>query len=489
MRSPRRSSPDEPVGRSLPSFFRLAALRAIGSTNDEAKRARGRRARRKARWSGRWQQTAGRGRPGQALGLARRAISISRCAAARRCPSRRRRSSASPRRWPSPRRARGFCRRQAAIGCKWPNDVLVDGAQGRRHPARIAEPRRTAVDWLVRRHRHQSRDLSRSRPNIRRPRWPRPARRRCAGDARRTGRASSSPGTSAGARRRLRAVRAAWLARADGLGQPIRVRLPSETATGVSPGSTTDGALLLDSAEAAARRIAAGDVFPAGGARGVDDAARHQRQQHQHGVRPLGRRPAAWRVAHRDRSAAHRRRICRLARSSARARRAVARPASTARSSPASCPRRISICAKFCRDYCRSDAAGRGRARASSSASKALVDRPDEVGADRLVNTVAAHDRYPGAADRASISAPRRPSTWSTTPAITAAASSRRASISRCRRWHRRRRSCRASPIGAHRQGDRHQHRRLHAVGHLLGLCRADRGLVDAHQARNSARR
>ena len=29
---------------------------------------------------------------------------------------------------------------------------------------------------------------------------------------------------------------------------------------------------------------------------------------------------------------------------------------------------------------------------------KALVERPEEVGADRLVNTVAVHDRYPGAA-------------------------------------------------------------------------------------------
>jgi type III pantothenate kinase len=26
----------------------------------------------------------------------------------------------------------------------------------------------------------------------------------------------------------------------------------------------------------------------------------------------------------------------------------------------------------------------------------ALVDRPEEVGADRLVNTIAAHDRYQG---------------------------------------------------------------------------------------------
>ena len=50
----------------------------------------------------------------------------------------------------------------------------------------------------------------------------------------------------------------------------------------------------------------------------------------------------------------------------------------------------------FCREYCSTDAADRRRERASSSASKALVDRPEEVGADRLVNTVAAHDRYTG---------------------------------------------------------------------------------------------
>ena len=40
--------------------------------------------------------------------------------------------------------------------------------------------------------------------------------------------------------------------------------------------------------------------------------------------------------------------------------------------------------------------AGRRRARASMLGTRALVDRPEEVGADRLVNTVAAHDRYQG---------------------------------------------------------------------------------------------
>ena len=45
-------------------------------------------------------------------------------------------------------------------------------------------------------------------------------------------------------------------------------------------------------------------------------------------------------------------------------------------------------------------AADRGRSRRSISASKVNVDRPAAVGADRLVNTVAAHERYKGARDR-----------------------------------------------------------------------------------------
>lgn len=58
------------------------------------------------------------------------------------------------------------------------------------------------------------------------------------------------------------AIRAEWLARAQGLGQPIRVRLPGSTLEGIFAGLDSDGALLLDSA-AGRRRIAAGDVFPA----------------------------------------------------------------------------------------------------------------------------------------------------------------------------------------------------------------------------------
>ena len=49
----------------------------------------------------------------------------------------------------------------------------------------------------------------------------------------------------------------------------------------------------------------------------------------------------------------------------------------------------------LCRDYCRTDPLVVGEKDVKIPA-RALVDRPEEVGADRLVNTVAAHDRYKG---------------------------------------------------------------------------------------------
>lgn len=49
----------------------------------------------------------------------------------------------------------------------------------------------------------------------------------------------------------------------------------------------------------------------------------------------------------------------------------------------------------LCRRYCRTEPLLVGE-KGVKLGTKALVDRPDEVGADRLVNTVAAHDRYKG---------------------------------------------------------------------------------------------
>jgi len=57
-------------------------------------------------------------------------------------------------------------------------------------------------------------------------------------------------------------IRAEWLARAQGLHQPIRVRLPGEMREGLFAGLDSDGALLLDTGTGR-QRIAAGEVFPA----------------------------------------------------------------------------------------------------------------------------------------------------------------------------------------------------------------------------------
>jgi len=55
-------------------------------------------------------------------------------------------------------------------------------------------------------------------------------------------------------------IREAWLARAAGLGKPIRARLPNETREGVFEGIDQTGALLLNE-QGRLRSIAAGEVF------------------------------------------------------------------------------------------------------------------------------------------------------------------------------------------------------------------------------------
>jgi BirA family biotin operon repressor/biotin-[acetyl-CoA-carboxylase] ligase len=55
-------------------------------------------------------------------------------------------------------------------------------------------------------------------------------------------------------------IREAWLARAAGLGKPIRARLPNETREGVFEGIDQSGALLLNE-QGRLRPIAAGEVF------------------------------------------------------------------------------------------------------------------------------------------------------------------------------------------------------------------------------------
>ncbi|HJT41890.1 MAG TPA: biotin--[acetyl-CoA-carboxylase] ligase [Rhizomicrobium sp.] len=55
-------------------------------------------------------------------------------------------------------------------------------------------------------------------------------------------------------------IRTAWLARAHGLGGPIRARLPNESHDGVFEGLDADGSLLLNQ-QGRMRTITAGEVF------------------------------------------------------------------------------------------------------------------------------------------------------------------------------------------------------------------------------------
>lgn len=59
-------------------------------------------------------------------------------------------------------------------------------------------------------------------------------------------------------------IRTAWLARAQGIGEAVRVRLGTETFGGTFVDLDADGALLVEMADGVTRRVTAGDVFPAG---------------------------------------------------------------------------------------------------------------------------------------------------------------------------------------------------------------------------------
>lgn len=58
------------------------------------------------------------------------------------------------------------------------------------------------------------------------------------------------------------AIRAAWLARASGVGSPIEVRLPAGSMSGTFEALDESGALLLRRSDGTREKVAAGDVFP-----------------------------------------------------------------------------------------------------------------------------------------------------------------------------------------------------------------------------------
>ena len=70
-------------------------------------------------------------------------------------------------------------------------------------------------------------------------------------------------------------IRAGWLARAAGIGETMRVRLPERELVGRGEGLDDNGCLLLRLADGSLQTIAAGEVFPLTGA---GDRGLHQKQ-------------------------------------------------------------------------------------------------------------------------------------------------------------------------------------------------------------------
>ena len=146
--------------------------------------------------------------------------------------------------------------------CKWPNDILVEGAKVAGVLLESALGAHGRVDWVVL---GIGVNLA-SHPGIE---GPVPSTSLAAAGAPPLAPAEAlSLLLAALARRRqewetqgFAAVRRAWLDRAHGLGRPVTVANGRERLTGVFAGLDADGALVLAREGASQLTIAAGDVF------------------------------------------------------------------------------------------------------------------------------------------------------------------------------------------------------------------------------------
>ena len=154
-----------------------------------------------------------------------------------------------------------------ALRLKWPNDLLCRWRQDRRHPDRGGG--RTGVDGIAgvvavigigvncRHHpdavEHPATDFAAQGAPIAAPALLDALRRTMAARLAEWDRGAG-----------FAAIRSAWLARAAGLGQAMRARLPDREAIGVFEAIDEAGRLILRLADGRREVITAGEVFPVG---------------------------------------------------------------------------------------------------------------------------------------------------------------------------------------------------------------------------------
>jgi BirA family transcriptional regulator, biotin operon repressor / biotin---[acetyl-CoA-carboxylase] ligase len=238
----------------LPGGYRLIALDSVGSTNDEAKRlARGGADHGTLIWAR--EQTAGRGRGGRVWASPRGNLYLS-LVLKLGLPAAQIAELSYVSVVALGEALRPFLPPMAVLSYKWPNDLLLDG----RKVAGILLETETAADWAV----LGTGVNVASHPD----------------DATYPATDLASTGTVPPLQTLLEAfmahldgwiwrwreagmapVRAAWLAHARGLGEPITVRLPDAQITGRFADLDPDGRLVLIRADGGTQLIAAGDVF------------------------------------------------------------------------------------------------------------------------------------------------------------------------------------------------------------------------------------
>ncbi|HYM31107.1 MAG TPA: biotin--[acetyl-CoA-carboxylase] ligase [Candidatus Cybelea sp.] len=147
------------------------------------------------------------------------------------------------------------------VTCKWPNDVLIDGAKC---AGILLESRSGAagIEWLVV---GVGINVASAPAGIEYPATSLAAAGATASVEHVLERyaARMSHWLERWRNEGFGAVRSAWLGWADGLGQPVRVRLGDATLVGLFESLDEAGALVLATPDGGRRRVAAGDVFRA----------------------------------------------------------------------------------------------------------------------------------------------------------------------------------------------------------------------------------